>query len=189
MKIITTENASATQTEHPTRSTLRTFLQSAVFAFPLLLALPEVLSIVDEELGAYLSEDARGWLALAAGVIAAGAAALARVMAVPAIERALRGIGLGAAPAEPDFGHWDGAADEADVDDLDDPDPEPAAEPEVSDYEVDESDGDPAGDDEEPDVEPEEGEVVYDLDESSLEQAAADEVDLTPPPNGWEPKH
>lgn len=122
MKIVTVENASATQTEHPVRSTVRTFLQASLLAFPILLALPEILAIVDDELGAYLSDDIRGWLALVAGVIAAGAAALARVMAVPAIEKALRGIGLGAAPADPPFGHWDGGPDESDEDESGDAD-------------------------------------------------------------------
>lgn len=163
MKIITTENASATQTEHPTRATLRTFLQAAVLAFPILLALPEILTIIDDELGTYISDDARGWLALIAGIIAAGAAALARIMAVPAIERALRGIGLGAAPSEPNFGHWDGEPDDADTDDLATDEYDPA----------DAADQNTAG--------------LTDVTED--DELATTEVDLTPPPPGYEPRH
>lgn len=168
MKIITTDNASATQTEHPGRSTLRTFIQSALLAFPLLLALPEVLAIVDTELGAYLGEDARAWLALVAGIIAAGAAALARIMALPAIERALRGIGLGAAPAEPDFGHWDGESEEADIDDFDD-----VGQAGDGTIDLDESD--------------DTGETP--LTDVDLDALAANEEDLTPAPDDYEPRH
>lgn len=93
-------DAAASQTEHPGRATLRTLIQSAILAFPILLALPEILTIIDEELGAYLPDAARGWLALIAALITAGAAALARIMAIPAVEAALRRLGLGAAPTD-----------------------------------------------------------------------------------------
>ena len=99
-KVVTVPDAAASQTEHPWRATVRTFLQAAVLAFPLMLALPEVLAVVDQELGAFLPENVRGWLAGAAAVISAGAAAVARVMAIPTVEALLRQVGLGAAPSE-----------------------------------------------------------------------------------------
>ena len=143
MRIITTENASATQTEHPWRAALRTFVQAAIVAFPALLSLPEIVKVVDEEFGEMLSSELRADLLIIAAVVSAGSAALARIMAIPGVERALRGIGLGAAPTDPDFGTWDGGSDEAEVDDL--------------------------------------------SDETELQ--AVEEVDLTPPPAGYEPRH
>ena len=147
MKIITTENASATQTEHPTRAAVRTFIQTLIPALPLLvLAVPPVVEVILDETtrhGVTLPGWAYSALAGTAVVCALIAAIVARIMAIPAVEKALRGIGLGAAPTDPDFGTWDGGSDEAEVDDL--------------------SDG--------------------------TELQAVEEVDLTPPPEGYEPRH
>lgn len=147
MKIITTENASATQTEHPTRAAVRTFIQTLIPALPLLvLAVPPVVEVILDETtrhGVTLPGWAYSALAGTAVVCALIAAIVARIMAIPAVEKALRGINLGAAPTDPDFGTWDGGSDEAEVDDL--------------------------------------------SDEAELQ--AVEEVDLTPPPAGYEPRH
>ncbi|MDN5585949.1 MAG: hypothetical protein L0G69_05220 [Brevibacterium sp.] len=186
MKVITTDNASATQTEHPWRSALRTVLQVALFAYPVFLALPEILKVIDEDLGEFLPDEARAKLLLVATVIAAGAGALARIMAIPAVEKALRKIGAGAAPTELTFGDWTGAdSDEvipvednsqeevADGDDAepgglaDEEDPEPIIVSEAND------DADPEGP----------------ADDETLEALAAEEVDDTPPLEGYRPRH
>lgn len=184
MKVITTDNASATQTEHPWRSALRTVLQVALFAYPVFLALPEILKIIDEDLGDFLPDEARAQLLLIATVIAAGAGAIARIMAIPAVEKALRKIGAGAAPTELTYGDWTGAdADEVmpvdeqeEVADGDDAEPEGLA---------DEEDPEPiivseANDDAEP-----EGPA----DDETLDALAAAEVDDTPPPDDYTPRH
>lgn len=184
MRIITTENASASQTEHPWRAAIRTFIQAAIVAFPALLALPEIVKVVDEEFGEMLSSELRADLLILAGVVSAGSAALARIMAIPGVEKALRGIGLGAAPSEPNFGHWDGEPDAAEVYDLDGPDPHP--------LDTDDGDADPEGDadDEEPALDvPDDDERDADPEGPDDEAAAAVEVDLTPPPDGYEPRH
>lgn len=147
MHIITTENASATQTEHPTRAAVRTFIQTLIPSLPLLvLAVPPVIEVILDETtrhGVTLPGWAYTALAGTAVVCALVAAIVARVMAIPAVEAALRKLGLGAAPTDPDFGTWDGGSDEAEVDDL--------------------------------------------SDEAELQ--AVEEVDLTPPPAGYEPRH
>ncbi|WP_350269307.1 hypothetical protein AAFP32_11960 [Brevibacterium sp. CBA3109] len=164
MKVITTDNAAATQTEHPWRSALRTVLQVALLAYPVFLTLPEILTIIDDSLGEYLPDEARTKLLLVATVITAGAGAIARIMVIPAIEKALRTIGAGAAPTELTFGNWAGADS-----DLVIPIEEPAAD------DVDD------GDDAEP-------EGTAD-DEHDLAALAAIEVDNTPPPEDYRPRH
>lgn len=108
MQTITTPNASATQTEHPWRATVRTLIQTALAAAVTILGILLFTPGALDELAAALGE---------LGVVVPAALlalppVIARVMAIPGIERALRGIGLGAAPSEtqrPD------AADESDV--------------------------------------------------------------------------
>lgn len=189
MKAITTDNAAATQTEHPWRSALRTVLQVALFAYPVFLALPEILKVIDEDLGEFLPETARAQLLLVATVIAAGAGAIARIMAIPAVEKALRKIGAGAAPTELTFGDWTGAdsdeiipidepgADE--VEDGDDAEPEGLADEEEPALHI-EPDEDEGGD-----AEPE-GPAD---DEEEFDALAAAEVDATPPPEDYRPRH
>lgn len=188
MKVITTDNASATQTEHPWRSALRTVLQVALFAYPVFLALPEILNIINEDLGEFLPDETRANLLLIATVVAAGAGAIARIMAIPAVEKALRKIGAGAAPTELTFGNWNGADSNEVVPIDNDPNEDEAtdgddAEPEgPADDEELEPDTDP--EDEESDAEPE-----GPTDEENLDALAAAEVDDTPPPEGYRPRH
>lgn len=186
MKIITTENASASQTEHPWRATVRTLIQSALGAGVTILGILILVPGAMDELAAALGEVG----VVVPALLVALPPVIARIMAIPGIEKALRGIGLGAAPAEPDFGHWDGASDEADADDLHVPDPDPTLGPDEEAEVIDE-----AGEPPLLDIGPttygpdEEKSVVEDLDESSLERAARDERDDTPPPEGYEPRH
>ena len=114
MRHITTPNASASQTEHPWRATVRTFVQSvlgvAVTIGGILILTPGAM----DELAAALGELG----IVVPAVLIALPPVVARIMAIPGVEAALRSIGLGAAPTEPDFGTWDGDEVEADVDDL-----------------------------------------------------------------------
>lgn len=186
MKIITTENASASQTEHPWRATVRTLIQSALGAGVTILGILILVPGAMDELAAALGELG---IVIPAALIALPPV-IARIMAIPGIEKALRGIGLGAAPAEPDFGHWDGASDEADVDDSDAPDPDPTLGPDEESEVIDEAGEPPLLDADPTPLGPDkETSVVEDLDESSLARAARDEHDDTPPPAGYEPRH
>lgn len=132
MKIVTTPNASATQTEHPARAAVRTFIQAWIPGIiGALIVVPEIVRIVLDEFTRSNVETPEQ-LRLILVAIATGAAlvssVIARVMAIPAVERALRKLGLGAAPTDPDFGNWDGL-DSEDVepvgDGADDPDDTP----------------------------------------------------------------
>lgn len=129
MKIVTTPNASATQTEHPARTAVRTFIQAWIPGIIAgLVVVPEIVRIVLDEFTRSNVEPPEQ-LRLILVAIATGAAlvsaVIARVMAIPDVERALRKLGLGAAPTDPDFGNWDGL-DSEDVepvgDGADDPD-------------------------------------------------------------------
>ena len=96
----------ATQVRYPGRATVRTFLQTWVPALALLvLALPEVVEVVDAEAGAYLPDNARVVLAGIATGAAVLAAIVARVMALASVTAFLertRGLGwLAPAPVPP----------------------------------------------------------------------------------------
>lgn len=91
MKIITRENAIATQTQHPWRSTVRTGIQVVT---GLAAAAPLVYTAIT------LQEPSQALGA--AGVALATSAAITRVMALPIVEQTLRKIGLGASPSEPE---------------------------------------------------------------------------------------
>lgn len=184
MKIITTPNAAASQTEHPWRATARTLIQSALGAGVTILGVLILVPGAMDELAAALGELG----IVVPAVLIALPPVIARIMAIPGIERALRGIGLGAAPTEAYLPEEDVYPADGDMEDgwYIEPEDEPEDEEQVIDEAGDPRD--PAGDP--PPFEPEdEQEVAYDLDESSLEQAAAAEVDLTPPPDGYEPRH
>jgi hypothetical protein len=89
----------ATQVVHPWRATLRTAVQVGIPALLVLVGVvPEVLTIVEGELGGHLPDGVRAWLLGAAAVVTAIAAALARIMALPAVDRALGHLGLKASP-------------------------------------------------------------------------------------------
>ena len=107
-KSITTRNASATQTEYPTKASIRTFVQSLIPSAALfLLVVPQFVDIVLEEFG-NAGVTLPGWayavltgLAVACGLIAA---IVSRVMAIPGVEKWLRehlGV-LSAAPSHPE---------------------------------------------------------------------------------------
>lgn len=184
MKIITTPNAAASQTEHPWRATARTLIQSALGAALTIVGILVLVPGAMEELAAALGELG----IVIPAVLIALPPVIARIMAIPGIEAALRGIGLGAAPTEtylPDEAVYPADGEMEDgwyIEPEDDPEDEQQVIDEAGD--TSEPAGDPAP------FEPEdEQDVTYDLDESSLEQAARDEVDLTPPREGWKPGH
>lgn len=179
MKVITTDNASATQTEHPWRATVRTLIQTALGAG---LTIVGILVFVPGALDEFAAALGDLGIAVPAALIALPPV-IARIMAIPGIEKALRTIGAGAAPTELTFGDWTGAdadevipVDEPDVEDGDDAEPEGLADeetPEPFTVPEDEGDAEPEG--------PADGE--------SFEELAAAEVDDTPPPEGYQPRH
>ena len=61
----------------------------------IVIALPEVLRILDAELGEFLPDHIRAWLLGAAAVTAAVITAITRIMALPGVNRLLERIGLG----------------------------------------------------------------------------------------------
>ncbi|MFB9776348.1 hypothetical protein [Brevibacterium otitidis] len=96
MKIITTPNAAASQTEHPWRATARTLVQSILGALAALglifLLVPGAMDELAGALGELGIVIPAVWIALPP--------VIARIMAIPGVEAALRKISLGAAPAE-----------------------------------------------------------------------------------------
>ena len=88
------QKVAASQTEHPWRATARTLLQSilgaAVAVASILIFVPGAM----DELAAALGEVG----IVVPAVLIALPPVIARIMAIPGIEAALRKIGLGAAP-------------------------------------------------------------------------------------------
>lgn len=83
----------STQEAHPWKATLRTFVQAFIpTVLALVLALPEIL---DALLDAPLPAEVRTWLLGISGGAAGVAAALARLMAIPAVNDWLITLGLG----------------------------------------------------------------------------------------------
>lgn len=86
-----------TQVANPGRATLRTIVQVGVPAFvALVLVLPLILQAIVEELGAVLPPSLTAWLVSAAAAITALAGAVARIMAIPAVNAWLAKLGLDA---------------------------------------------------------------------------------------------
>ena len=88
------ENVAASQTEHPWRATVRTLVQSILSAA---LTIAGILILVPgamDELAAALGEVG----IVVPAVLIALPPVIARIMAIPGVEAALRQIGLGAAP-------------------------------------------------------------------------------------------
>jgi hypothetical protein len=86
-----------TQVARPWRSTLRTVLQVGLPAFALLVGvLPEVLAAVLDGMGDVLPADVRLWLLGAAAVVTALAGTLARIAALPGVNRMLAAVNLDA---------------------------------------------------------------------------------------------
>lgn len=91
--------ATTTQQKYPGRASWRTAVQSAIGTLLTLgVVLPIVVVILNEQLGTYLPDAWEAWLVGAAGVVAALSAAVARVMAVPAVDAWLKRIGLSSSP-------------------------------------------------------------------------------------------
>lgn len=91
-----------TQVQHPTRASVRTFIQTLIPALAFFVVIiPPVVDIVLDEVGK-AGVELPGWLYLAltgASVACALVAAIvARVMALPGVEVGLERIGIGAKP-------------------------------------------------------------------------------------------
>lgn len=78
----------------------RTVLQVGVPAFLfLVVVLPAVIDVLDDELGEHLPEGFRAWMLAAAAVLTALSAAVARIMALPVVNTWLsRWTPFGTAP-------------------------------------------------------------------------------------------
>lgn len=89
-----------TQQEHPVRAALRTFLQVWLPGLAAaLVVIPEVVQIIVEETGDAMPENLRLVLAGIVTACAVVSAILARIMAIPAVDRLLeRLLSLGSAP-------------------------------------------------------------------------------------------
>lgn len=95
----------STQQAYPARASWRTAVQNALSVILVLgIIAPIVAAILRDELGEYLPDAWLAWVVAAGAVLAAVAAALARIMAIPAVDAWLRHLGLSSAPvvAEPD---------------------------------------------------------------------------------------
>lgn len=90
-----------TQQEHPWRAALRTAVQVLIALPAFLFGLAGVLALVAQDAFAeYLPDGWAAWLLAASLFVAALAALLSRIMAVPAVDAALdRVLSLGSAPA------------------------------------------------------------------------------------------
>lgn len=85
------------QVARPWRATARTVLQVGLPAFALLVGiLPEVLAAVITGMGDTLPEGLRLWLLGAAAVVTALAGTLARIAAIPGVNRLLASVNLDA---------------------------------------------------------------------------------------------
>ena len=92
-------NVAASQTEHPWRATARTLIQSILGAGGAVLGILIFVPGAMDELAAALGEVG---IAIPAVLIALPTV-IARIMAIPGVEAALRRIGLGAAPRTDDY--------------------------------------------------------------------------------------
>ena len=90
-----------TQSQYPWKATLRTIVQVGIPALITLVGvLPLIIQAVLDELGEQLPPGVRLWLLGAAALLTSVAAALARVMAIPAVNAWLTRLGLGATPKQ-----------------------------------------------------------------------------------------
>ena len=87
-------NVAASQTEHPWRATARTLIQSLLGAVLTIVGILVLTPGAMDELAAALGEVG----IVIPAVLVALPPVIARIMAIPGIEAALRRIGLGAAP-------------------------------------------------------------------------------------------
>lgn len=86
----------SSQSAFPARAVVRTFVQTWLPG--LLAALVVIPEILDAVLAGPLPDDVRAWLVAAATAVAAVAATVARIMAIPAVDAALRRLGLSSTP-------------------------------------------------------------------------------------------
>lgn len=93
------EPAPPTQQVYPARAGWRTYVQTFLgTVLTLGVVLPIAVQIVGEELGKVIPESWVLWLVGASGVIAAVAKGLSRIMAIPAVDRWLKNLGLSSTP-------------------------------------------------------------------------------------------
>lgn len=89
----------SSQSAFPARATWRTVVQNVISVILTLgVVLPVAVNIAGEQLAAYLPENWLAWAVGGAAFVAAFAAALARIMAIPAVDAALRRFGLSSTP-------------------------------------------------------------------------------------------
>ncbi|WP_454728844.1 hypothetical protein [Cellulosimicrobium protaetiae] len=95
----------STQQTYPGRASWRTAVQNVLSVILVLgIVAPLVAAILHDELGEYLPDRWLAWVVAAGAVLAAVSAALARIMAIPAVDAWLRHLGLSSTPrvVEPD---------------------------------------------------------------------------------------
>lgn len=89
-----------TQQQFPARATRRTAFQVVIAAILILgIVLPIAVQIIGEELGDWIPGPVIAWLVAGAAFMAALAAAVARIMAIPQVDAWLKHVGLASAPA------------------------------------------------------------------------------------------
>ncbi|MFD6094518.1 hypothetical protein ACFWGN_20595 [Oerskovia sp. NPDC060338] len=89
----------STQQAYPVRASRRTAVQNALSVILVVgVVAPIIAAILHEELSGYLPEAWLAWVVGAAAVLAAVSAALARIMAIPAVDAWLRHLGLSSTP-------------------------------------------------------------------------------------------
>lgn len=89
----------SSQSAFPGRATWRTVVSYALSTVMTLgIVVPVVLTVIQEELGALIGERGMAVLFAISGVVVAIAAALTRIMAIPAVDAALRRFGLSSTP-------------------------------------------------------------------------------------------
>jgi hypothetical protein len=89
----------SSQSAFPGRATVRTVVQTVIsVVLTAGVVLPLAVAILGEELAAVLPPAWLAWLVGGAATVAAIAAALTRIMAIPAVDAALRHFGLSSTP-------------------------------------------------------------------------------------------
>lgn len=96
--------ATPTQVRYPWRATVRTVVQVGISSLLALgLVVPQVVQIILEEAGESMPTQVRGWLLASSAIVTAVAAALTRIMAIPAVDRGLVAWRLSAQPRPGDL--------------------------------------------------------------------------------------
>lgn len=94
------EHVVTTQQAHPGRASWRTAVQSAIGTLLTLgVVLPIIVAVFNDQLKDYLPDAWEAWLVSAAVFVAALSATVARIMAIPAVDRWLKKIGLSSSPS------------------------------------------------------------------------------------------